>query len=69
MGPYGNKEKGVIYFQKRRRDGYGMDSNSIYYEYHCTGCFKRTKVGANEDVPEDQRCQEETMMKNRNYVG
>eukprot|EP00973_Karenia_brevis_P072202 10030798-Karenia_brevis.AAC.1 len=67
MGPYRHKKKGVVYFQQRKRDGYAMDSQSVWYEHYCAGCFKRTKIRENEDVPNDQRCQEETMMKNRNY--
>eukprot|EP00973_Karenia_brevis_P073598 10226363-Karenia_brevis.AAC.1 len=51
MGPYRHKKKGVVYFQTRRRDGYAMDSQSVWYEHYCTGCFKRTKAEKTKTFP------------------
>eukprot|EP00973_Karenia_brevis_P055376 7699860-Karenia_brevis.AAC.1 len=44
-----------------------MDSQSVWWEWYCTGCFKRTRVKDYENIPDDQRCQEEIKMKQREY--
>eukprot|EP00973_Karenia_brevis_P035195 4857057-Karenia_brevis.AAC.1 len=44
-----------------------MDSQSHWYEWYCTGCFKRTRVRDNENVPDDQRCKQEKTLREREY--